>query len=486
MTQIENPSLESDTVPLTKRQLVQHKLLDLKPDRTKLRWIIAGGVALIFAVTGYYYLKSFSHESTDDAFIDGRIVPISPRVSGHVARVHVIDNQKVSAGDLLLEIDARDFKALLDAAEAALHAAQAAGRARQIGVNLTTISTSAGLEESEANVAAAQAMVQNAQALADAARSQKREAMAQLAFAKASLEQVQAELIAVEAKYQQSSTDLKSYRELAGSRTISKQQLDQVETTERMSAAERDAVRSKVITQRSMVQRADAALKTADDNVRQAEAQVAARKGQLEQAKARLASAKSAPEQVALSNSQAEASKADIGKAEAEVEQATLKLSYTKIFAPIDGYVTKKNVEPGAFVQTGQSLMAVVSPELWVTANFKETQLKHMRPGQTVAIRVDTYPDVTFHGHVQSIQRGTGSRFSLLPPENATGNFVKVVQRIPVKIVFNRPQELSQYLLVPGMSVVPEVKLKSQDTSNLAKSGQEPDLRHSEMSRATP
>jgi membrane fusion protein (multidrug efflux system) len=228
-----------------------------------------------------------------------------------------------------------------------------------------------------------------------------------------------------------------------------------------MAAADLNAARSKVATQQSLLKRAEAALKASEDNVHQAEAQTAARQAQLEQANARLTSAQSAPVQVAQSSSRAEGSKADAEKARAEVEQATLNLSYTRIYAPAAGHVTKKNVEPGIFVQVGQSLMAIVPPDVWITANFKETQLTHMRPGQPVTVSVDTYPGETFHGRVDSIQRGTGSRFSLLPPENATGNFVKVVQRIPVKIVFDRPEELAKYLLVPGMSVVPEVNVKA-------------------------
>jgi membrane fusion protein (multidrug efflux system) len=211
-----------------------------------------------------------------------------------------------------------------------------------------------------------------------------------------------------------------------------------------------------------MRQRAEAALRAAEDNVRQAQAQVNARQAQLEEANARLRSARSAPVLMAQSHSRAEASRADVEKARAEVEQATLNLSYTKIHAPTDGHVTKKNVEPGVFVQEGQSLMAIVPSNVWVTANFKETQLTHMRPGQPAKVSVDTYPDVIFHGHVDSIQRGSASRFSLLPPENATGNFVKVVQRIPVKIVFDRPEELAKQLLVPGMSVVPEVHIRAE------------------------
>jgi membrane fusion protein (multidrug efflux system) len=432
-----------------------------RPRRRVMALIAAGLVLAGLAVGISYYLYAISHESTDDAFIDGHIIAVSPRVSGHVARVHVTDNQKVEAGDLLVELDPRDFQARLDAARASLAADEAALRSRDIDVNLTSITSTAGLDEAKQAVTAAKAMVQNARALAAAAKGQQSEAQAQVTFARAALAEAQAEALAVEAKHQQTSLDLKRYQELARTNTISRQQLDNAVTNERIAAADLNAARSKVATQQSLLQRTEAALNSARENVRQALAQVAARQAQLEQTNARLKSARSAPVQVAQSSSKAEESKADVEKARAEVEQAILNLSYTKIHAPAGGYVTKKNVEPGVFVQTGQSLMAIVLPNVWVTANFKETQLTRMRPGQPATISVDTYPDETFHGHVDSIQRGTGSRFSLLPPENATGNFVKVVQRIPVKIVFDRPEELAKYLLVPGMSAVPEVNVKA-------------------------
>ena len=433
------------------------------PPNRRLLVLAAAGLVVVGLIVGiYYYLYAISHESTDDAFIDGHIIAISPRVSGHVAKVYVTDNQRVAAGDLLVELDPRDFKARLDAAQAALNAAEAARRSRDIDVRLTTITSTAGLDEAEQAVAAAKAMVQNARALAAAAKGQQGEAQAQVAFAKAALDQAQAETLAVEAKYKQAALDLKRYQEMARTNTISPQQLDHAVTDERMAAADLNAAKSKVATQQSLLKRAEAALKAAEDNVHQAQAQVSARQAQLEQANARLTSAQSAPVQVAQSSSRAEGSKADAEKARAEVEQAALNLSYTRIYAPAAGHVTKKNVEPGVFVQVGQSLMAIVPPKVWVTANFKETQLTHMRPGQPAQISVDTYPNQTFHGRVESIQRGTGARFSLLPPENATGNFVKVVQRIPVKIVFDRPEELAKYLLVPGMSVVPEVNVKAE------------------------
>ncbi len=400
-----------------------------RSNRRTLGWMAAGLALIGLVVAIPYYLHAISHESTDDAFLDGNIVSISPRESGHVAKVYVADNQKVAAGDLLIELDPRDFQARLDAAKAALHADEAA-------------------------VSSARAMVRNARALAAAAKSQQGEAQAQVGFAKATREQAQAEIMAVEAKYGQASQDLKRYQQMAQSNTISPQQMDHAVTAERMAAAEQKAARSKVETQQSMLKRAEAALKASEDNVHQAQAQVAARQAQ------------------------AEESKADVEKSQAEVEQAALNLSYAQIHAPIDGYVTRKSVDPGTYVQQGQSLMAIVSPQVWVTANFKETQLTHMRPGQPATISVDTYPDATLHGRVDSIQRGTGSRFSLLPPENATGNFVKVVQRIPVKIVFDRPQELAKYVLVPGMSVIPEVNIKADGSATATgKAPQKADVR---------
>ncbi len=430
------------------------------------------GLVLFALVAGiFFYVHAMSHESTDDAFIDGSIISVCPRVSGHVVRVHVTDNQKVSAGDLLVELDARDFQARLDAAQAALHAAEAFNRSHSIDVNLTAISTEAGLNEATAEVAATRAMVQNAQALLAAAENQHRQAQAQVAFAKAALEQARAEILAVEANHRQTSQDLKRYREMARSNTVSHQQLDHAAAAEQMAAAELEAAKRKSETLNAKLQEADAALLSARENVRQASAQVTARQAQLAQANAKLKSARSGPEMVAKTSSLAEESKAAMEKARAEVEQATLNLSYTRIVAPADGYVTKKSVDPGAFVQVGQALMAVVSPEVWVTANFKETQLTRMRPGQRATVTVDAYPDMTFHGVVESIQRGTGSRFSLLPPENATGNFVKVVQRIPVKIVFRQPEELSAYLLVPGMSVTPTVNIADEPAARAAASG---------------
>ena len=441
-----------------------------KPSRRMAIRGVTGAVLFIvmLAVGIHYYIKALYHESTDDAFVDSRIVVISPRVSAHVVQVHVRDNQPVKAGDLLVSLDPRDFQVRLDAAKASLEAARSARKSQDINVKLTTITATSQVSEAEASVKTAQAMLNAAKAQAAAALSHRDQAVAQRAYVRASLDLAKAEAMATSARQQRDAADLKRSQEMAARHTISPQQLDHAAAAARMSAADLDAAHKKVQAQQALMQQSEAGLKAAEDDVRQARAQIAVRQGQLEQAMARLTSAKSAPHKMAQSSSRAQVSAADVEKAQAEMEQAALMLSYTHIYAPEDGFVTKKSVEPGSFVQVGQSLMAIVTPDLWVTANFKETQLTQMQVGQPVEISVDTYPDVIFKGHVDSIQHGSGARFSLLPPENATGNFVKVVQRIPVKIVFDQMAEVRKYRLAPGMSVEPSVNIKVKSVVNVA------------------
>jgi membrane fusion protein (multidrug efflux system) len=362
---------------------------------------IAGGIGVIVVLA--FYIHGLSFESSNDAFIDGYIVPISVRVSSYVNEVHVTDNQYVKAGDLLVELDPGDFQAQLDSAQAVLEAAKAVNQSDIITIDLTTISSSSDLDS----------------------------ARAEFDYASASLAEAESDLKASKAHHQQDEADLKRYREIRDSITV--QQLDHAIAAEKVSAADVESAQRKVTARQAMVRRAEFALKTAE----------------------------TAPQRVEQTRSRADVSSADIHKATAAVELARLKLSYTKVYAPCDGYVTKKNIEPGAYVQVGQALMAIVSPEVWVTANFKETQLTHMKPGQPATISVDAYPGVKFAGQVKSIQHGTGTRFSLLPPENATGNYVKVVQRVPVKIVFEDSEQTQRYLLAPGMSAVPKVNIKA-------------------------
>jgi membrane fusion protein, multidrug efflux system len=376
------------------------------------------GVALLGLVLGGLYLRhAMSFEATDDAFVEGHVVGISPKVASYVARVHIDDNWHVNGGDLLVELDPRDFEARLAQAQANLAATVAQHQGATINVRVVGTTTGAGVQQAEAGVQTAQRQV-------DGARSRLEEARAQVAAADAE---------AVRAR-----ADAQRYERLAQDGFVSLQDRDNAVAKDRTAAANLDAARK-------MEQ-------AAADAIRQSEAQ-------LLEARARLASAKAAPDQVAYSRAQAEQLAAQIDQLKAAVRQAELDLSYTKIYAPEAGRITRKSVEPGAYVQVGQTIFSIVPDHVWVIANFKETQLRYMRPGQPVTIRVDAYPKHRFMGHVDSIQAGAGARFSLLPPENATGNYVKVVQRVPVKIVLDEPPDPA-YLLGPGMSVVPRVQVR--------------------------
>ena len=379
--------------------------------------MLAAVILLLGLVAVRYYIDSLSHESTDDAFVTGDVVAVSPRVASSVVTVFVDDNQHVKQGDGLVGLDPRDFEAKLAQAQANLAAARARQRSAEINVRVIDTTTGAGVEQTTAGVQAAERQV-------DAARSRLEQARAQAAVAAAEATRAQ--------------SDAERFERLLQYHAVSTQERDNAVTLSRSTAATLEA--------------AQKSQQAANDGLRQAESQ-------LGEAKARLTSANAAPSQVAYSRSQVDTAAAEIAQAAAAVRQAQLELSYTKIVAPEAGRITQKSVQPGRYVQVGQPLLSIVPDRLWVVANFKETQLRAMRPGQPVAITVDAYPNRTFRGHVDSLQAGSGAAFSLLPPENATGNYVKVVQRVPVKIVFEDPPD-PQYVLGPGMSVVPTVTVR--------------------------
>jgi len=365
--------------------------------------VMIAGVIIAGIVGVRLYLHARAYESTDDAFIEGRIIPISPKVAGQVAKIHITDNQHVTAGEALVEIDPRDCAVRLAQAQAALAVVMARHKAAERNVELTSVTSGADVQQAAARV--------------EAARS--------------NLQTTRAQVMAAEAEATRDNADVQRYQQLYGEEVISRQQLDRAVAAAHTSTAQ---------------------LAAAGKRVAEAEAQ-------LGEALGRLAEAHAAPQRVAVSQSAVETVRAEIEQARAAVQQAELELSYTTIVAPEAGRITRKSVEAGAYVQVGQALLAVVSDDLWIVANFKETQLTDMTPGQPVEISVDAYPHALFKGHVDSIQAGTGAHFSLLPPENATGNYVKVVQRVPVKIVFDAPLD-PQHALAPGMSVVPEVKIR--------------------------
>ena len=384
------------------------------------RNIVLASLGLILVVVVVLLYLHFSKlESTDDAQIDGYIYPVSSRVSGYVTRVTVDDNQYVKAGTVLVRLDPKDYEVALANANATLANDQASAAALQTNVPLTSVNTSSELSSAAADV-------ENFRAGLTAAQRQ--------------FEAAQATLQQAEANDLKAQDDVTRYKPLAA-----KDEIPQLEYTQ--------AVESQAATA-AAVQAAKASVAAAEQAVMQARAKVT-------QAQARLQSAETRPQQISVQRSRAEAAAAETQRASAVFEQAQLNLQYTTIVAPVDGIVGQRSVQPGLNVVPGQQLMTIVpldSQNIWVTADFKETQMTYMRPGQHVKISVDTYGR-TYNGHVDSIGGATGARYSLLPPENATGNYVKVVQRIPVKIFFESGQD-PEHLLRPGMSVEPNVRVK--------------------------
>jgi membrane fusion protein (multidrug efflux system) len=396
------------------------------PPRSSGKLLKFGLPALIvlLAVGAYFWLHSRNRESTDDAQVDGHIAPISAKVSGSVREVLVDLNQHVKAGQVLVRLDPRDYQARVDQARAAVTVAEAQAHAAQVGVPLTRATTASGTSGAAAQVAAAQAEYQRSQVAAQQAQT-------------SGIAAAQANVAQAEANNRRAQADLERMRPLIAKQEISQQQFDAYVAGAQVAAAQLRAAQEQLNAARQSVENAQAASQSALARV--------------EQARAGLQESRANQQQVNVSSAQAQSAGAVIQQARANLAAAELDLSYTTITAPVDGVVTNKNVEPGQIVQPGQGLMTIVPlKDVWVTANFKETQLRDVRPGQRAEVKVDMYGR-TIPGRVDSISGATGGRMSLLPPENATGNFVKVVQRIPVKIVFDQLPE--GVVLRPGMNV---------------------------------
>lgn len=429
--------------------------------RRRRRFVIIGGSALLIAIlAGFsYWLYARQYESTDDAFIDGDIVQISPKIPAYVKKVLVKSNQFVHKGDLLVELDPTDYEAKLEQAKAQLQAAQSQRDVAKATLDLTSKTSVASRTQAESNLETAKTNVEQTRLAADSKRALIDQSEAAARTAAANLGQVQAQVPQAESNLKLAEDEYKRRLSLFDRGDISQQALDQASNNLQAARSQVNSMEKQVLAARSRVDEANAAVATAKENYRQSLAQIELTRSQVNESNGRLEDAAAAPERVDVSSSQVDAAEAQIAAAETAVHQAELELSYTKIVAPEDGYVTKKNVEEGQLVQTGTPLMAISqSDEIWVVANFKETQLENMKVGQGVDIEVDAFPSKTFHGKVESFQAGTGSRFSMLPAENASGNYVKVVQRVPVKIVFD--EQPDKILLAPGMSVVPTVKVR--------------------------
>ena len=401
-------------------------------------------VAIAVGGGGYYLYAGSSYEATDNAFLDGRIAQIAPRIAGPIAELNVTDNQLVHAGDVLCTIDPADFTAQLARAQAAYDFAKSSLDGAELQVNLTKVSTTSNLDAVTAAHEAQDAQV-------DVAKNKIRQFEAQVASAKATLAQQEQLAKAAEGEAARTQADLQRLQSL-DKQTVSPQDLDRAKAADTAAQAQLEAAKRRIDSAQAAVKEAEATRSGAREGLRQA-------RSQLDGATAVVEEAKSAPQKVAVSQSQLESARAKLAQCAAELEQARLNLSYTRIVAPADGRVTRRSIERGNYVQPGQALMALVESEVWVVANFKERQIEHIAPGQPVTIRVDAYPSIALRGKVDSFQNGTGARFSLLPPENATGNYVKVVQRIPTKIVLDTPLP-DGILLAPGMSVIPKVFVK--------------------------
>ena len=402
----------------TPTQTVQPAEPETPPKKSRRGIVIIVLLVLIVVAAGLWWRSTFT-EDTDDAQVNGHLIQVSSRINGHVIKVDVDENQVVNKGDVIAELDPRDFQVAVENAQAALANAQAMAAAANVNVPLTSINTGSTLVSADADVSGANAGVAQAEQ--------------QLASAKAKLVQAQA-------NYTKAQQDLERYKPLVAKDVISKQQFD-------AAVAAADA-------SKAAVDDASAGVQAANDGVRVARDREA-------QAQAQRKSAETGPQQVAVQSARAKAAQAQVQQAQAQLDQANLNLSYTRIIAPAAGIVTRKSVEIDQNLATGQNILTLVSLEdLWITANFKETQLKHMAAGQEADIEVDA-TGKTYHGKVTQIGGATGSVLSLFPPENATGNYVKVVQRLPVRIDFtNLKDEDPNHALRPGLSVEPKVRVK--------------------------
>jgi membrane fusion protein, multidrug efflux system len=388
------------------------------------RGLLLGGMALVAVFVGLF-LYYHHRESTDDAQVDGHITPVASKIYGRVAKVLVEDNQSVKAGQVLVQIDGGDYQAAADQAKAALAAAESEARSAGIDVPRTSENVRSGTSSAQAQLAAAQADLARAQAAYEQAQT------ADLAWAQANVDRSRANAELAKA-------DLARYTPLMEKGEISKQQYDAAKANADASASALTADEQR--------------LAQAKQSIGIAKAQRDAAKARVEEAQAGVASAEADQKRVVMRSADAQGKLAAVDRAHAALDAAELNLSYSSIVAPVDGVATHKSVEPGQIVQAGQGLLVVVPLEnVWVTANFKETQLRYMKPGQRAYAKVDTYGR-TFSGHLDSIAGATGAVLSLLPPENATGNYVKVVQRIPVKIVLD-PIPADVAVLRPGMNV---------------------------------
>jgi membrane fusion protein (multidrug efflux system) len=371
------------------------------PKRGKKPFLILGGMVVVFAtVTGIYLLVTANQESTDDAQVESDVVPIAARVNGQIAKRLVEDNQRVKKGDVLIQIDEADFAARVRQAEAEMDTTRAQASAADAQVQVVEASAKGGLQYARASFSGSSMGVANAEA--------------QLAASRAGLERAKAEA-------RKGELDLQRTKQLVAGNALPRERLDNAQVAYDASQA--------------ALAQAQAQVTAASEMRRLASTRVDEARGRLDQSTPIAA-------QIASAKANADLAHARIKVAESTLELARLQLSYTKVMASEDGLVTKLTVQPGQMIQIGQPIAELVPDRTYVVANFKETQVGRLRPGQLARIRIDAFPGVEFEGKIESLGGGTGARFSLLPPDNASGNFVKVVQRVPVRIAWSKRPDL--------------------------------------------
>ena len=408
---------DTNPIPASNESIAETEMVQPQSRRRGILIVVVIVVAIVAA--GLWWRSTYS-EDTDDAQVNGHLIQVSSRIGGQVLKVDVAENQQVPAGTTIAELDPADYQVAVENAEAALASAEANAAAANVAVPIATVNTGSNLTSAGADVSGTQASVAQAEK--------------QFESAKARVAQAQANSTKAQA-------DLERYKPLVEKDVISKQQWD-------AAVAAADAAKAALAD-------ANAGQQAAADGIRVAHEREA-------QAQAMLKYAQTGPQQVAAQSARAKQAQAQVAQAQAQLDQAKLNLSYTKIVAPVAGIITRKSVEVNQNVAAGQNLLTLVSlDDLWITANFKETQLKHMSAGQSVEIGVDA-TGKSYHGKVTQIGGATGSVLSLFPPENATGNYVKVVQRVPVRVDFtDLANEDPNHLLRPGLSVEPKVRVKN-------------------------
>jgi membrane fusion protein, multidrug efflux system len=457
--------------------------------RSRLPIYVVGGIVFASALIGLvWWLYTRQFVTTDDATLEGNITLVSPKISAHVAHLHIEENQYVKKGDLLIELDAKEFEAKAEQAKATLQMAFANRDKAKANLSLTRVTNRAGLNQANSNLKTSLNTIEQSKYASstkknaiDQARSQSntaaanlKQVQAQIPAAEGSIEQAKAQVIAAKNKFEVAKLEYERDKRLFDDQVVSKQKLDlsgrelseaqaglvSAEKQVEISQSKLNALQRQVEVENSRLNESKFFVNGAENDYLQSLSQVDVVSSQADESAGRLQEAKTLPERFAVEETEIGAAEAQVQQAQASFDQAELELSYTKILAPQDGFVSHRTVQEGQLVQPDQSLLTITQGGIWVVANFKETQIEKIKAGQAVDIYIDAYPSAVFRGKVESFQAGTGSRFNVLPAENSSGNFVKVVQRVPVKIVFDEMPDSKKYLLVPGMSVIPKVRVR--------------------------